>query len=309
MTTNQQPQQQQKPTEAKLAKRSPVQTLAFAIAQKQASFAAVATKYLTAERLVKLAQIAIAKTPALAECSVLSVVNALTVCSRLGLEPNEPGGVWLVPFREKDQKAKVCTPIVDYRGLIDVARRSGEIAAVHADLRCEADGWEYWIDTLSPVLVHLRHVPAEGDPGKERGRILGAYMIARLTNGQCQAVYLPTAKIEEYRGRSRAGRSDYSPWTTDWNAMAIKTACRRGVNFLPRSPELQALREALSDEDRELDVNEAAARQIRAVTDVPAPTSLPEEGEVQPEQRAEGEPTDEEIAESEAKTKGQDVNF
>lgn len=230
------------PTTA-LAKKSPVQVLAFTIAQKQSSFASIQTRYLPAERLVKLAQVMVAKTPKLAECSTLSVIDSLMTCARLGLEPNEPGGVWFVPY--KVQNRMVCQSIVDYRGLLDVARRSGEIAAVHADLRYDNDAWEFAIDSTAPVLVKLRHVPAEG----ERGNVLGAYGVAKLRNGECHAVYLTAKQIEGFRSRSRGADSEYSPWTKDWDAMAKKTACRRLVNLLPMTPEVQALREVLARED------------------------------------------------------------
>lgn len=229
--------------ETALAKKTPVQLLSWTIQQKLASFAAIQTRYLTAERLVKLAQVIVTRTPKLAECSTLSVIDALMTCARLGLEPSEPGGVWLVPYKVKERM--VCQSIVDYRGLLDVTRRSGEIAAVHADLRYETDAWEFAVDTASPVLVKLRHVPAEG----ERGTVRGAYAIAKLRNGECHAVYLTVEQIEKFRARSRGAESEYSPWVRDWDAMAKKTACRRLVNLLPRTPEVQALREVLTRED------------------------------------------------------------
>ena len=226
-----------------IVKKSPVQVLAFTIAQKQSSFASIQTRYLPAERLVKLAQVMVAKTPKLAECSMLSVIDSLMTCARLGLEPSEPGGVWLVPYKVSGRM--ICQSIIDYRGLLDVARRSGEIAAVHADLRYAADAWEFAIDTASPVLVKLRHVPSEG----ERGNVLGAYAIAKLKNGECHAIYLTKEQIEGFRKRSRGADSEYSPWVKDWDAMAKKTACRRLVNLLPRTPEVQVLREVLARED------------------------------------------------------------
>jgi len=239
-------QQAEKPPETPPPGRKPsaVKTLAWTIQTKEKSLAAVATRYLSADRLVKLAQVAVARTPKLAECSALSVVDSLMTCARLGLEPNEPGGVWLVPYKLKS--GMVCQAIVDYRGLLDVARRSGEIAAVHADVRCQQDEWEYAIDTTAPVLVRLKHSPAEG----ERGEPLGAYAVARLRQGECQAVYLSAEQIGAFRARSRGSDSDTSPWHTDEGSMWKKSACRRLVNLLPRTPELQALREQLTREDQ-----------------------------------------------------------
>jgi recombination protein RecT len=240
MTENAAPQ----PTAVTKKPHTPAQTLALAIASRQASFAQVATKYLPADRLVKLAQLVISRNPKLAECSTLSVLDALMTCARLGLEPNEPGGVWMVPYRVKGKM--ICQAITDYRGMLDLARRSREIAAVHAAVRFEADGWEFAIDTSSPTLVKLRHLPAEG----ERGDPIGAYFVARLLNGQAQAVYLTREKIEAAKARSMGADSEYSPWTRDAESMWCKTAVRRGINLLPRTADMQELREALAREDR-----------------------------------------------------------
>jgi phage RecT family recombinase len=220
---------------------SPVQRLSGAIAGRMDAFSQVATKYLTADRLVKLAQVVVSRKPELADCSTLSVLESLMTCARLGLEPNEPGGVWLVPFKGN------CTPIIDYRGLIDVCRRSGDILAVHADIRFDKDRWEYSIDTTGPTMVSLKHSPADGD----RGKMLGAFFVVKLRGGECQATYLSTEQIDKFRERSKADRAGFSPWKTDYMAMAIKTVCRRGVNLLPRTPELQVLRAELQREDQD----------------------------------------------------------
>jgi recombination protein RecT len=239
-----------KPTTTPPKADNATKTLATLIEGRQASFAAVATKYLPPDRLVKLAQVIIGRVPDLGRCTSLSVLDSLMTCSRLGLEPNVPGGVWLIPRNMKikrqgqpDEWQMTCTSIIDYRGMLDVARRGGDVAAVHAAVRCANDAWEFAIDTTGDTLVVVKHRPAEGD----RGAILGAYFVAKLTTGQCQAVYLTKTEIEGYRGRSKA--TGFSPWESDWAAMAVKTAARRGVNLLPKSPDVQALREELTKED------------------------------------------------------------
>ena len=223
------------------------QVMAEAIASRKGALAAVATKYLDADRLVKLAQAALAKTPLLAECDMSSILVELMACSRLGLEPNEAGGRWLVPFKNSKTGGYDCQGITDYRALIDIARRSGEVTAIHADVVRAGDLWEYWIDSMGPVLVHLKHVPAE----EATGDLRGAYAIVRLKSGEVQAIFLNMAKIAEYRGRSRGASSGSSPWNNDFNAMAIKTAIRRLYNLLPKTPEIQAAREELEREEKE----------------------------------------------------------
>jgi recombination protein RecT len=247
-------------------KKSALQTLGLAIQTKAASFHQVSTKYLPADRLVKLAQLTISRTPLLAQCSTVSVIESLMVCARLGLEPNEAGGVWLVPFKTKERY--VCTPIVDYRGALDVARRNTSIHAVHADIRYEADQWTFAIDTTSPTLLRLTHVPAEG----ERGNVLGAYFVAKLAHHECQAVYLTLEQIEKSRAASKGADSDYSPWKRDWEAMAKKTAIKRGVNLLPRTPDVQMLREALAQEDQPTSSRLSLVSDGLPEPDVEAPT-------------------------------------
>jgi recombination protein RecT len=248
-------------TEAKPV-QTPVRTLQLAIAQRSSSFAAIATKYLTAERLVKLSQSIVGRYPKLAECTAGSVLTCLMDCARLGLEPMVPGGMWLVPFREK--KYYVCTGIVDYRGALDVCRRSKQIVAAAAELRCEADEWEYRIDASSESLTVLRHTPAEGD----RGRILGAYAAVKLRTGGCHVAYLTLAEIDFYRAKSRGADSDFSPWKNFPDAMRKKTAVRRVVTLLPRTEHIQNLREVFAREDEEqTDLNSGVRAQIRAVTE------------------------------------------
>lgn len=241
-------------TQEQPKKEAPIVTLANLILAKKSTFQAVATAHLSPERLVKLGQAMLTRTPKLLECAKTiqgqtSLIVALTKCSQLGLEPNEPGGIWIVPFDHKDKKTgqvlyTEAQTIIDYRGAIDVARRSGQIAAVHADVVRANDHFKPpKVSTASPVLVEFEHQPAEG----ERGEIRGAYAVAKLANGQAHVSYLTLAEVSAYRNRSRA--KDSGPWQSDWNAMACKTACRRMVNLLPKTPEIQKLREALAEEE------------------------------------------------------------
>src|SRR2546426_6191129 len=73
-------------------------------------------EYLSAERLLNIGVQAWLKTPALRECHVETVVNAIVQCADIGLEPNSPlGHAYLVPFK------KTCVLVVGYKGLIHLA--------------------------------------------------------------------------------------------------------------------------------------------------------------------------------------------
>lgn len=255
--------------------RQPQKSLFDAIREKQSSFSEVATKYMTPERLVKLALVAVTKMPDLQKVPHVEVIAALIDCSRLGLEPNVEGGRWLLPFKRRSDEGDryELVAVTDYRGLIDIARRSGEVLSIHADVRRANDLWEYWVGSDGPTLVHLRHRRAEG----ERGDILGAYAIVRLKNGEVQAEYLTLEQIGEARKRSRGADSSFSPWQRDWDAMAKKTAIRRLYNLLPKTPEISAAREVLASEDE----NE----RVEAAVDVTPPASRTEAVKAQLRQR------------------------
>lgn len=256
-------------TQTTAIQKPPAKTLEDIIKDKAPSFADVATKYMSPERLVKLAQVMVSRTPDLRKCNPLSVVAELITCSRLGLEPGVEGGRWLLPFRQgkgEDARYEV-VGVTDYRGLIDIARRSGEVIAIHADLRRTNDLWEFWIDAGGPTLVHLLHRRAEG----ERGDILGAYAVVKLRTREVQAVSLTLDEINATKARSKSAKSDYSPWNTDWASMACKTAIRRLYNLLPKTPEITAVREVLAEEDERdradaaIDVTPPATSRAEAV--------------------------------------------
>lgn len=256
-------------SEQQIQKQAPAPvSLIETIKAKQSSFADVATKYLTPERLVKLAIVTVTKTPDLQKVPAREVIAALIDCARLGLEPNVEGGRWLLPFKRSDGEHThyELVAITDYRGLIDVARRSGEVLAIHADVVREADLWEHWIDAGGETLVHLRH--RRGEPEEERGEILGAYAVVKLKNGESQAHFATLAEINASKGRSRGASSSFSPWQRDFEAMAKKTAIRRLYNLLPKTPEIQAAREVLAAEEERDRADEALD-----VTPAPPPTS------------------------------------
>ena len=57
-----------------------------------------------AQRVIRLARLAIVRNPDLLECSPLSVVEAIMTARQLGLEIASPiGGAHLVPFKRKCQ--------------------------------------------------------------------------------------------------------------------------------------------------------------------------------------------------------------
>jgi len=85
------------------------------------------------ERFVRLAMGAMTRNPTLYECSPRSLMGAVLQCAQLGLEPDDiRGHAYLLPFRVQGKMEVVLVP--GYKGLMDLARRSGEISYIKGDV-------------------------------------------------------------------------------------------------------------------------------------------------------------------------------
>ncbi len=200
-------------------------------------FALALPKHLTPDRFVRVVLTTINKTPKLATCTKESLLASLMDCSALGLEP-DGRKAHLIPYGDK------CTLIVDYKGLVDLARRSGDIADIHADTVCANDEFDYAFGSDSK-LVHKPNL-------EDRGSVIAAYSFVRLKDGSSSFEVMNVQEIDAIRKRSKAAQA--GPWVTDWNEMAKKTVFRRHSKWLPLSAEFQ---EAI---DRDFDTPESIVR-------------------------------------------------
>jgi recombination protein RecT len=216
--------EKQSPTQKALeqVKKTTVKSLRDWIADPvmAAQFKMALPKFFTPERFVRIALTQLTKTPKLMSCTQASVMSCLLSCAELGLEP-DGRRAHLIPY------GTVCTLIIDYKGLVALARRSGEIADIHADVVCKNDKFTYSFGTTGT----LDHVPNLED----RGEVIAAYSFAKLKDGSCSYDVMSLKEIEAIRARSKAGKS--GPWCTDWNEMAKKTVFRRHSKWLPVSSE------------------------------------------------------------------------
>jgi len=210
------------------------------------AMASVLPKHVTADRLARIALGSIRKTPELGQSEPRSLVSAVMQCAVLGLEPdNGLGHAYLLPFKNRKRGCIETQLIIGYRGMMDLARRSGAISTIAAVAVYPWDEFSYRLG-LSP---DVHHVPGKRPPEVSMGAVPGAvthvYAVARLKDGGVQFVVLDRDEVESYRARSRA--KDSGPWVTDWIAMAKKTAIRRLFTWLPSSIEMQRA-SALDDE-------------------------------------------------------------
>ena len=70
----------------------------------------------------------------------------------------------------------------------------------------------------------LKHVPSWED----RGDVIGFYAVFRLDNGGSRFEVMSKSDIDRYAQTfSRTFASDYSPWRTNYEAMAKKTVIKQ----------------------------------------------------------------------------------
>ena len=187
------------------------------------SISALLPKHLNPERLIRFALIAVQRQPELMECTSTSILNCVIKASELGIETIGPGGMWIVPFRNK-QGQREATPIVDYRALMALVRRSKEVVCIDVGVVYEKDSFDYQQGTNTNIL-HKRYL------GKDRGEILCFYAFAKLANGEVKAEIMGKDEVDVIRNRSKA--SAVGPWVTDYTQMGKKTVIKRLCNYLP----------------------------------------------------------------------------
>ena len=164
------------------------------------------------------------KTPKLLDCSIVSLHAAVSQAAELGLLPGDAAGMaYLIPFGKKVQF------VAGYRGLLDLARRSGKVTAIYARVVHEADEFDYQYG----LDERCTHKPSDAD---DPGPLTHAYAVAVLTDGSAQFEVMTRKQIEDVQAKSRAGAS--GPWKTDKAEMWKKSALRRLCKVLPMSPQL-----------------------------------------------------------------------
>lgn len=197
------------------------------IRDNQAGYARALPSMITPERFVRVAITAIRTKPALARCNQQSLLGALMLSAQLGLEPGGPlGHAYLVPFKNE------VTFIIGYKGMIDLARRSGAISSIYAECVYEGDEFS-WQRGLHPDIEHKPLAEDRDDATK----ITHVYAVARFKEPgeEPQFEVLTRAQVETYRKRSKQPNGEM--WSKDYPIASKKTAMRRLFSWLPISVE------------------------------------------------------------------------
>ena len=214
-----------------------IQSVKQLLHQHSKSLVAALPKQIGVDRFSRIVMTSVQLTPGLLDCTPQSLLSAVLTCAQLGLEPDGVRNMaHLVPFGKK------VTFIPGYMGLLDLAMRSGKFINIEAHIVYRKDAFDYEHGS-NP---HIHHKPAFEEAN--RGEQTAAYCIAFFKSGGFQFRVLPMSYVKEIQHRSPAGRS--GPWVTDFDAMALKTAIRHTVKYLPSSVVDNSLSLAVSLDER-----------------------------------------------------------
>lgn len=192
---------------------------------------------MTPERFLNIMTTALAKNPLLAECTPVSIIGAMLTSAQLGLEPNTIlGQAYLIPYKRsvniggKWEKINEAQFQLGYRGMLNLAMRSGEFKTIQAHTVFENDVFEYELG-LEPK---LKHIPA----AKNRGEITHFYAMYQLTNGGNGFIVMSKEDIQKHGEKySQSYNSKNSVWTEFFEQMAHKTVLKKLLKFAPMNTE------------------------------------------------------------------------
>lgn len=180
----------------------------------------------SSERFQRVALTAFSNNTKLQQCDPMSFIAAMMQSAQLGLEPNTPlGQAYLIPYGKQVQFQ------IGYKGLLELAQRSGKIKTLYAHEVRENDAFD--IDYgLNQTLTHKPLL--KGD----RGEVIGYYAVYHLDTGGNSFIFMTKDEVLEHAKRfSKTYNS--GPWQTDFDAMAKKTVIKQLLKYAPLSIELQ----------------------------------------------------------------------
>lgn len=201
---------------------------------------------ITPERFTRIVLSALSTNPKLAETTPQSFLGAMMTAAQLGMEPNTPlGQAYLIPYWNSKCNAYECQFQLGYKGLLDLAYRSGEIVVIQAQVVYSEDDFTYSFG-LHP---ELKHIPAK----EERGDPAYVYAIFQTKEG---GYGFEVASMEDIRSHAQRYSKSFSngPWQTNFEEMAKKTVLKRVLKYAPLKSEF--LRGLVQDETIKQDIGE-----------------------------------------------------
>lgn len=230
---------------------------------------------LTPERFTRMTLSALSASKDLQSCTPESFLGAMMTAAQLGVEPNTPlGQAYLLPYWNRKRGVQECQFQLGYKGLIDLAYRSGMVSNIQAHTVYSNDRFDYALG-LEPKLEHVPALGSRGDP-------IYFYAVIRMKDGGfCYAV-MSREDVEAHDKKySKAYNS--GPWQTNFIEMAKKTVLKRALKYAPMKSDFQ--RELVQDGSVKSEISDdmysiTDTSDLVEIHDDETPAADPETGEV-----------------------------
>ena len=193
---------------------------------------------------------------ALQESTNRSIANAYLQAATLGLETTGQGQAYVTAYKRKikgqngqpDIYVKDAQLVVGYKGIMELARRSGELISITAEAVHEKDHFLYMYGKHE----NLEHIPAAGD----RGEIISYYAYMHLKNGGFKFLVRSKKEIEAHaKKHSQTDRQGNltGNWTRNFDSMAKKSVITELFKYFPLSV-MNQVKETIQEEPADVDL-------------------------------------------------------
>jgi recombination protein RecT len=182
-----------------------------------------------AARFVTAIIAAVATNPALQNCDASTIVSAGLLGETLNLSPSpQLGQYYIVPFNDRKNNRVTAQFQLGYRGMLQLAQRSGEYKRINAMAVKEGELILY--DPFNDEIV-LTYI--EDEAQRESLPTIGYYAMFEYHNGFRKVLYWSRAKMESHAEKYSMGykaHKGYTFWEKDFDAMAVKTMLRQLIS-------------------------------------------------------------------------------
>lgn len=211
-------------------------------------------KHINPDVMIRVALTTVSKQPKLLDCDQASLLGAIITSSQLGLMPDGAlGEAYLIPFGKRVQF------IPGYRGLVNLAYRSGKVKELYAEAVYENDEFSY-SKGLNRDLVHN----PSGTADKSKEAPTHFYAIIKLTNGGIDFEVMSKKDVDFIRNRSQGKNNKV--WDDYYEEMGKKTVLRKLLKMAPLSTEVQQA-VSLDEQHFELGKNQMNSQQVSDFAD------------------------------------------
>jgi recombination protein RecT len=171
-------------------------------------------------------------------CEPQTLMYAALTATALNLPLDKNLGMaYVIPFKNGKAGNTEAQFQMGWKGLVTLAQRSGVVRTLNADVVYEGE--------LKSFSKLTGDVDITGE--KKSDKVIGYFAYVKLINGFEKTVYMTVEEAEKhgkrysqtYRSTNQYTRNS-SKWTTDFDAMALKTCVKQLINkWVPKDTQMQ----------------------------------------------------------------------